>query len=391
MRQKILLVLALCALAIGCVIYIPASYEEPPYPNEYDEPGFRRSRYAEEIDTSYFYDHLIPYGYWVRLSPHGYVWTPHSTAYGWRPYTHGRWIWTDHGWTWTSDFAWGWACFHYGRWGWDGLIGWYWVPGTIWGPAWVTWRRGPTHIGWAPLPPGVRYQYGVALTTLPYRPVDNSWVFIESRYFYNTPVMRYIMPPERNLTFIRASQLRTDIRMRDDRIVNQGIDVDQVSELTGRRISLHALRDAPAAGADETGPEDVTMYRPRVRLNREAAPQEVIDRSEVSGRVLENRVRRSREASTQPVETELEQLQKSELERLEESQLREKQRQERRAAEAIEQANTRAERQRIEKENQERSQRIKETQEKEKSQIKERHSTERKRVSKSKVTKKKKK
>jgi hypothetical protein len=391
MKQTILLVLALCVLTAGCVIYIPASYEEPPYPDEYDEPGYRPSRYADEIDTAYFYDHLADYGYWARRSPHGYVWIPHSTAYGWRPYTHGRWLWTDHGWTWVSEYAWGWACFHYGRWGWDGLVGWYWVPDTVWGPAWVTWRRGATHIGWAPLPPNVRFRYGVALTSLPFRPVDNSWVFIENRHFYNTLVMRYILPPERNLTFIHASQLRTDIRMRDDRIVNEGIDVDMVSDLTGRRISVHALRDATTAGPHETGPDEVTMYRPRVRQNRGAAPPDVVDPSEVGGRVLENRVKRSREASTQPVETELERLQELELERLKESQLREKQRQERQAAEAVKQARTRAERERIEKDNQERSQRINETQEKEKSRIKERHTSERKRVSKSTLTKKKKK
>jgi hypothetical protein len=34
----------------------------------------------------------------------------------------------------------------------DGL-GWVWVPGTRWAPAWVSWRSGDGYYGWAPLPP----------------------------------------------------------------------------------------------------------------------------------------------------------------------------------------------------------------------------------------------
>src|SRR5207253_11242825 len=42
--------------------------------------------------------------------------------------------------------------FHYGRWA---LLpaGWAWVPGTVWGPAWVDWFWGDGFIGWAPLAP----------------------------------------------------------------------------------------------------------------------------------------------------------------------------------------------------------------------------------------------
>jgi len=61
------------------------------------------------MDSSYFYNYLSPYGYWTSHLKHGYVWIPYSTGYGWRPYSQGRWMWTDFGWTWISDFEWGWA------------------------------------------------------------------------------------------------------------------------------------------------------------------------------------------------------------------------------------------------------------------------------------------
>jgi hypothetical protein len=31
------------------------------------------------------------------------------------------------------------------------MLGWYWVPGNVWGPAWVSWASGGDYIGWCPL------------------------------------------------------------------------------------------------------------------------------------------------------------------------------------------------------------------------------------------------
>ena len=44
-------------------------------------------------------------------------------------------------------------------------LGWAWVPGYNWGPAWVCWRHaeGEGYCGWAPLPPGARFEAGVGL------------------------------------------------------------------------------------------------------------------------------------------------------------------------------------------------------------------------------------
>jgi hypothetical protein len=63
-------------------------------------------------------------------------------------------VWSDQGWTWLSDEPYGWATYHYGRWYQDSEIGWAWVPGNDWAPAWVSWQEGNDYVGWAPLPPG---------------------------------------------------------------------------------------------------------------------------------------------------------------------------------------------------------------------------------------------
>lgn len=210
MRKHQFIIFLVIVFAASCIIYVPAEYEKPlPPDEEYYEDEYMGRDYPSRMDVSYFYDYLTPHGLWIYHSPHGYVWIPRVDRYSWHPYTYGQWIWTDHGWTWISHFKWGWAPFHYGRWGWDDYLGWYWVPGTVWGPAWVTWRRGSFYVGWAPLPPEVRFVYGVGVTSLPFRLRPSFWVFIEGRYFFSTRLYRYIIPIERNVTIVNYTNWLT--------------------------------------------------------------------------------------------------------------------------------------------------------------------------------------
>ena len=121
----------------------------------------------EPVEVSTFYTTLAPYGTWVDIPDYGYCWRPTVSVYnaGWSPYSNdGRWLWSDAGWYWYSDYSWGWAPFHYGRWCTYPGYGWVWSPGTVWGPAWVTWRYTDAYCGWAPLPPACGWSAGVGLT-----------------------------------------------------------------------------------------------------------------------------------------------------------------------------------------------------------------------------------
>src|SRR5215471_12729788 len=133
-----------------------------------------------------FYSYLAPYGRWFTLGNYGLVWSPAVVGPDWSPYANGRWVYTDKGWTWESDDPWGWATCHYGRWVLDATYGWVWIPGTIWGPAWVDWLRGRGYIGWAPLPPEA-----TPATTEVNIPVS-CYTFVEEPYFDNddTPEQR---------------------------------------------------------------------------------------------------------------------------------------------------------------------------------------------------------
>ena len=90
------------------------------------------------------------YGYWQNVPTYGYVWYPRVHP-GWRPYYNGYWSsFRPWGWTWIGSDPWAWPTHHYGRWGFN-AGSWFWIPGRVWGPAWVSWAYAPSYVSWCPL------------------------------------------------------------------------------------------------------------------------------------------------------------------------------------------------------------------------------------------------
>jgi hypothetical protein len=151
-------------------------------------PQYAYEQSAGISDPYDFVQPLNPYGSWVQYPGYGLVFVPARAVVGanFRPYTNGHWEHTEWGWTWVDHHPFGWATGHYGRWFFDANYGWAWLPGTQWGPAWVTWRNGGGHIGWAAMPPGSIY--GGA-----YSVYDTSWVFVSTSNFGATSVGGYLV------------------------------------------------------------------------------------------------------------------------------------------------------------------------------------------------------
>jgi len=203
MRSHVAAGLLICASALGLAARAGAQdggWEEVPAPGS---PG----GYDVHIDVEgagpatleSFQFGLAPYGDWVGTGAYGMAWRP-RVAPGWRPYYYGRWEWTNEGWLWVSEEPFGWATYHYGRWGWDGRLGWVWVPGYQWAPAWVSWRYGGDVVGWAPLAPGL----SLYVTSYAFR--DFWWTFIPSARFCGTPVWGAAYPPSRTWQFYGATR-----------------------------------------------------------------------------------------------------------------------------------------------------------------------------------------
>lgn len=290
--KKLSLVLSLILLASSCIMYVPYDESRNRGVRNYEPPPTPVSPVYGEISISYIYDYLGNYGYWVFYNPYGYVWIPRGVGRHWRPYTHGRWVWTDYGWTWVSHHPWGWIPFHYGRWGWDNRLGWFWVPDVVWAPAWVIWRFGDLYIGWAPLPPGVEFAPGIGLRWGRRDLPNHYWVFIEGRRFHSHQLRAWILPPERNITIINYTVIRDRYTVRGrDVVINDALSPQEIERLTRRPVTKVNVREVKKPEEAGSGIDEVRIYRPQVK-QEQTAPKTVLQREEAEkklGPVREDR------------------------------------------------------------------------------------------------------
>ena len=280
MKKFLLIVTFSLFLAVGCAL--STSWPETGYspgiggPQEYGQDMDNMA----DMDSNDMYNYLSPYGNWINLPPYGYVWTPRNMGYRWRPYNNGHWVSTDYGWTWISHEEWGSIPFHYGRWGYDDYFGWFWVPGTVWGPAWVSWRWSNQYVGWAPLPPGTEFRIGMGFTSSSFKIPHRFWIFLQSAHFMDSNIYQYSLPYERNITIINFTSIHTNIYFRNDRIINEGIGLDYVQRATRRTVPRYTIRDVRKPAPGRVAGHDAHIFRPILRKNATAKPKTYLNRNE---------------------------------------------------------------------------------------------------------------
>ncbi len=241
-------------------------------------------RPAPIVEYNYFYTSLAPYGAWVEIDGYGRCWRPTVAVVdrSWRPYGHrGRWMYTNSGWYWHSDYSWGWAPFHYGRWSNHPGHGWIWKPDLVWAPAWVTWRWSDSYCGWAPLPPGAHYRHGVGLTyahspslrvgvSFDFGLTTDCYTFIPSWRFRDRHPWRHRLGHREVVNVINQTTIINNITHDDRRvIINEGPGRDRIRAVTRSEIPRVTLRDTPAEPGRPirserllAGGTEMAVYRP---------------------------------------------------------------------------------------------------------------------------------
>jgi hypothetical protein len=229
----------------------PAADAAPAAPPPLEEKAIapQAAQPQERPTLQRFQEALSPYGRWVDTPEYGRVWVPSNVDARWRPYTNGRWVYTEQGWTFVSFDPWGWAPFHYGRWLYYPLYGWSWLPGYQWAPAWVSWRYGGGYVSWAPLGP-----VGVAVA---YYNTPSLWVAVRGPHFHRPLVHGYFVPTVRIGHVFRTTYFAGVPRVG----VYHSPPVTYVSRVAGRPI----VRVSAAHVAPRWVPRGVA-YRPQVRL-----------------------------------------------------------------------------------------------------------------------------
>ncbi len=246
---------------------------------------------TQPVTVNYFYDSLAPYGSWMEIPDYGWAWQPSvaNIMPEWRPYAdHGRWLNTDNGWYWQSDYSWGWAPFHYGRWLYHGQCGWVWFPDTVWGPSWVCWRRTPMYCGWAPLPPAAGYEigrgftyYGVGVgSDCDFGLSAGFFTFISYRNFNDRHPYDYYQPGSQVNTLFNQSTVVNHYFLGPNRtIINEGIGTRQITAFSRSELRKVPIRDMPAAPGKVIKPDRferqgglTVIYRPNLQTTPPMPP-----------------------------------------------------------------------------------------------------------------------
>ena len=234
--------------------------------------------------SNYFYSTLAPYGSWLYIEPYGWCWQPTCavTVVDWRPYAHGgRWLYTTSGWYWQSHYSWGWAPFHYGNWYASPACGWVWVPGSVWAPAWVTWRYTPAYCGWAPLPPGCGWSTGIGLTYygsgvsvgFSFGLSSSCYTFVGWDHCWNPYPYRYCVPRAQHVAVYNNSTVINNYYVDNSSktVINNGVPSEHVPASVRRDMRRLDLKEVPAGQRASVRPEQtsldgtkVAVYRPRV-------------------------------------------------------------------------------------------------------------------------------
>lgn len=226
------------------------------YPNSYNAQPQYDNNMPEQVN--YFYNDLSPYGSWYSLPGYGWAWQPDlaTSSSSWAPYRNdGRWLYSNYGWYWHSDYPWGWAPFHYGRWWNHPSQGWLWFPGTDWASSWVNWRCSPGFCGWAPLSPftdpgfGLRAGLGADSFNRGFGKSGsaNDFTFVPINRFTdpNVGAFRVNSTQARSL-FTRSTLVNNMLTGGLGITANQGFDPDRVAAAGGSSVARVTVQDPPA-------------------------------------------------------------------------------------------------------------------------------------------------
>lgn len=245
---------------------------------------------APVVQYNVFYSSLAPYGSWFYVQDYGYCWRPTVAVVspGWQPYSdRGRWLYSDHGWYWQSDYSWGWAPFHYGRWWSHPSHGWVWMPDTTWGPAWVTWRYSDSYCGWAPLPPGAHYREGFGFSyygsrvslSFDFGLRRNCYTFVPIDRFCDRTPWRHRVRHGDSVNVYNRTRIVNNIQViNNNTVINHGVSRDTIARASRAEVPTVAVRNLPSDGGRMARPDrlnlegkETVVYRPQLPV----APAEV--------------------------------------------------------------------------------------------------------------------
>jgi len=134
--------------------------------------------------------------------------------------------------------------------------GWLWIPGSDWGPAWVSWRSGEGYYGWAPLGPGYDLANGGD-----YSCPNDWWVFIPPQYIYTGNYYRYWYGPHSNSDIIHHTDFIKNNYVNNHVTYVLGPRSHDVEQITHKPVQVYHITNSTNL-TTHVHSTDIKMYRP---------------------------------------------------------------------------------------------------------------------------------
>jgi len=181
-----------------------------------------------------------------------------------QPYTNGQWVHTNNGWYFRAASQHEEITHHYGRWVHTPAMGWLWVPGRVWAPAWVDWREEEEYIAWAPVPPSVYIVNNVIIAPPVY---EERYVIVERRYFIEPEVYRYSYKVHKHKHKVKITEWRRmdGIMVVNNTVINRGPDITIIQSVTGRTFEPVVIHHVNGKNKIKYSETEYSVYSPEFK------------------------------------------------------------------------------------------------------------------------------
>ena len=276
------------------------------------------------VDYDYFYKELSPHGEWIEVSAKDmgidikpntaendaasrllseilgvktvyaqtgeqlfnlFVWRPanelakdmieESEVKEYTPYANGQWVYSDQGWYFKANTPQEDLTTHYGRWTQDENLGWVWLPGKTYSPAWVDWRQNDDYVAWAPIPPATYIENDAV--NVKEQINENRYTIVEKKSMMEPSVYkyRYQYVENKNKIMIKEMKKIDGVMIKEKTVINKGPDVTDIEKKTGKKIEVVKINKVEKK--EDSGVKDntINVYHPEFKKVKEAKNEPV--------------------------------------------------------------------------------------------------------------------
>ncbi len=129
-----------------------------------------------------------------------------------------------------------------------------WVPGRVWGPAWVAWRSGGGYYGWAPLGPSVSININFP---------SFFWTFVPQTHITNHHIHHHYVPSTQVVNVYNNTTVIKNHYRVNNRVYVYGPRKQDIERVTNSQVAVYRVDRLNKPGQSQVEGRSVRIYQPK--------------------------------------------------------------------------------------------------------------------------------